>query len=279
MIPPYAPAPGRFATQGGLQVERQVAALLDGPDAIADLARRLDDRRGLVMVCDVTMPNRYRPRAVGFADPPLVVTARGRHMTVEALNARGEVLLPALAGLGLAALSPTRLAGTVADSGEPADEAARTRRASAFTLVRALRDLIATADDHHFGLYGSFGYDLGLQIDPIRLRRARAADQRDMVLYLPDQFLLADPEGGPAHVVSYDFTFDGRSTAGLPRDTAPAPLRRGNGHGGGDDHAPGAYAQVVRQALEYFRRGDLFEAVPSQTFARPCAQSPSAVFA
>jgi len=145
--------------------------------------------------------------------------------------------------------------------------------------VRALRDLIATADDHHFGLYGSFGYDLGLQIDPIRLRRARAADQRDMVLYLPDQFLLADPEGGPAHVVSYDFTFDGRSTAGLPRDTAPAPLRRGNGHGGGDDHAPGAYAQVVRQALEYFRRGDLFEAVPSQTFARPCAQSPSAVFA
>lgn len=279
MIPRFAPANGHFPTQGGLTVDRRVDVLPDGTAALADLARQLDDHRGLLMVCDVTVAGRYRPRAVGFVNPPLAVTARGRHVTVEALNRRGEVLLDACGGLGLDRVSPTALAGTVADSGEPADELARTRRASVFTVVRALRDLIATDDDHHLGLYGVFGYDLGLQIDPIRRRLERPADQRDMVLYLPDEILLADPEGGPAHRIRYDFSRGFASTAGRKRDGVSAPVRRGNGFGATDDHAPGAYAQVVREALEHFRRGDLFEAVPSQTFARPCTHAPSAVFA
>jgi anthranilate synthase len=280
MISRFIPAAGHFATQGGLTVDRSVETLADGPAAIAELAARLDQQRGLLMVCDVTVPNRYRPRAVGFAAPPLAITARGRDVAVEALNRRGEVLLPLLAGaLDLAQHSDTLLCGHIADSGEPADELARTRRASVFTLVRSLRGLFATDDDHHLGLYGVFGYDLGLQIDPIRRRLSRAADQRDMVLYLPDQILLADPEGGPAALVSYEFSQGFASTAGRKRDGAASPVRRGNGGGAADDHAPGAYAQVVREALDHFRRGDLFEAVPSQTFARACAQSPSAVFA
>lgn len=280
MISRFAPAAGHFHTQGGLTVDRAVDVLPDGPAAIAQLAERLDTTRGLLMVCDVTVAGRYRPRAVGFAAPPLAVVARGRAVTVEALNRRGEVLLPLLAApLGLEQVSPTLLAGRVEDSGEPADEQARTRRSSVFTVVRALRDLIASPDDHHLGLYGMFGYDLGHQIDPVRPRLARPADQRDMVLYLPDHILLADPEGGPAHLIRYEFSQGFATTAGKRRDGQPAPPRHGNGEDAADSHAPGAYAQVVRAALEHFRRGDLFEAVPSQTFARPCTQPPSAVFA
>ncbi|MCR6632585.1 MAG: anthranilate synthase component I [Magnetospirillum sp.] len=280
MIPRFAPANGHFTTQGGLTVDRSVRMLPDGPAALAELAHRLDETRGLLMVCDVTVAGRYRPRAVGFAAPPIAVTARGRHVTVEALNRRGQMLLPILAtALELEQSSPTLASGTVADSGEPADELARTRRASAFTLVRRLRDLIAAEDDHFLGLYGVFGYDLGLQIDPIRQRLQRDPDQRDMVLYLPDQIVLADPEGGPAHMISYDFSLGLASTAGRRREAEPSPVQCGNGSGAADDHLPGAYAAVVRQALEHFRRGDLFEAVPSQTFARHCTQAPSAVFA
>ncbi|MGE5517099.1 MAG: anthranilate synthase component I [Bacteroidota bacterium] len=279
MIPRFAPTAGHFPTQGGLTVDRAVDTLADGAAAMADLSRQLDDHRGMLMVCDVTVAGRYRPRAIGFVNPPLAVTAHGRTVTVEALNRRGEVLLECCGSLGLERVSATVLAGTVADSGEPADELARTRRASAFTVVRALRDLFATEDDHHLGLYGVFGYDLGLQVDPIRQRLARPADQRDMVLYLPDQILLADPEGGPAHVIRYEFSRGFITTAGRKREGRTASVRRGNGFGAGDDHSPGSYAGVVREALNYFRRGDLFEAVPSQTFARPCAQSPSAVFA
>lgn len=281
MLPRFAPPSGHFATQGGVTVDRSVKILPDGTGALAELASRLDNTQGLLMVSDVTVTGRYKPRAVGFAAPPLVVTAHGRTVTMEALNRRGQTLLSMLAEpVGLQQCSPTLFRGTIADSGEPADELARTRRASVFTLVRRLRDMIATPDDPLLGLYGIFGYDLGLQIDPVIQRHPRAADQRDMVLYLPDQILLADPEGGPAHVISYEFSLGITSTAGRRRDAQPSPIATATSMSGPvEDHPNGAYAQVVRQALERFRAGDLFEAVPSQTFSRPCRQAPSTLFA
>jgi len=44
------------------------------------------------------------------------------------------------------------------------------------------------------------------------------------------------------------------------------------------DHAPGEYAGKVDKALEYFRRGDLFEVVPSQNFYAACEEAPSKLF-
>jgi anthranilate synthase len=44
------------------------------------------------------------------------------------------------------------------------------------------------------------------------------------------------------------------------------------------DHEPGAYAAVVRVAREAFKRGDLFEVVPGQTFFEPCPSPPSEMF-
>ena len=279
MIPPFPPAAGHFVTQGGLTVDRAVDVLPDGPAAIADLAERLDHGHGLLMVCDVAVAGRYRPRAVGFDAPPLMVVARGREVTLEALNRRGEVLLPLLAqALDLEQHSPVLAEGTMADSGEPADEAGRTRRTSVFTLVRRLRDLFFAEDERHLGLYGAFGYDLAQQVDPLRQHLIRPADQRDMVLYLPDRLLLADPEGGPAHLVRYEFSKGFVTTSGRRREAQAAPVRADRANTAMDSHRPGGYAEVVRQALEYFRRGDLFEAVPSQTFARPCALTPSVLF-
>ena len=70
MISRFAPAPGHFLTQGGLTVDRAVDTLPDGPAAIADLAANLDKGHGVLMVCDVTVAGRYRPRAIGFDVPP-----------------------------------------------------------------------------------------------------------------------------------------------------------------------------------------------------------------
>ena len=46
----------------------------------------------------------------------------------------------------------------------------------------------------------------------------------------------------------------------------------------GCDHEPGEYAAMVRLAREAFKRGDLFEVVPGQTFFEPCPSSPSELF-
>jgi len=78
----------------------------------------------------------------------------------------------------------------------------------------------------------------------------------------------------------YDFTAGDRSTAGLPRTTAPAqyvPLCAG-GPPSESDHLPGEYAAMVERARAAFARGDLFEAVLGQLLAAPCAEPPSEIF-
>ena len=58
-------------------------------------------------------PGRYTRWDLGFVNPPLAVTARGREMEIEALNPRGVILLPEIlrAVSGAQALERARDAG------------------------------------------------------------------------------------------------------------------------------------------------------------------------
>ena len=109
-----------------------------------------------------------------------------------------------------------------------------------------------------------------------RSGRARA-DQRDIVLYIPDRLLAYDRATGRGVVLSYDFSWKGKSTKGLPRDTAESVYAK-TPRQGFADHAPGEYQATVEVARAAFARGDLFEAVPGQLFAEPCERSPAEVF-
>ena len=136
----------------------------------------------------------------------------------------------------------------------------------------------AAGGDPHLGLYGAFGYDLAFQFEPITPRFGRPAGQRDLVLHLPDELHVVDRKRETAVRYSYEFTVDGVSTRGLPRDTT-ASGGTGQGPAGVMDEElperpePGAYARVVERARERFARGDLFEVVPSQAFRAPCASA------
>src|SRR5690606_9767334 len=85
----------RFVTAGGIAVTRQRH---DTPyeGAIEAYIDALDNRRGCVFSSNYEYPGRYTRWDTAMIDPPLVVSARGRSMRIEALNARGEVLLPVI---------------------------------------------------------------------------------------------------------------------------------------------------------------------------------------
>ncbi|HEX5454607.1 MAG TPA: anthranilate synthase component I, partial [Stellaceae bacterium] len=275
-----------FETNGGIRVEREIVAQPYTPADTA-LADRLDRHRGVLFSSSFEFPGRYTRWDMGFVDPPLELTARGRHFALSALNERGEVLLAAAA----AALAPLeaiilgrcdarRIEGEIRDSSERFPEEQRSRQPSVFTVLRALTDLFRSDRDEHLGLYGAFGYDLVFQFEPTTLRLPRPADQRDLVLYLPDEILIVDHMRQQAALHRYEFTFSGRSTAGLSRATPEAPYRLDPAAAPPpeSDHGPGEYAALVRKAKEAFVRGDLFEVVPGQLFAARCADPPSTVF-
>jgi anthranilate synthase len=278
-----------YVTQGGVRVSRTIEAIpIAG--AIEPLIEALDGRRGVLLASSYEYPGRYTRWDMGFVDPPLELVARGRQVHVAALNARGAVLLPALADAlaGLDAVAWTtrtarELTGRIGLPAAPFTEEERSRQPSVFSVLRAVIAFFASADDPHLGLYGAFGYDLAFQFEPIRLALERPGDQRDLVLYLPDELVIVDHRRERATRRRYDFEIGAVSTAGLARSGDVRPWRSGQAGGGGRadrtaDHAPGEYAATVRLAREAFRRGDLFEVVPGQTFFEPCPAPPSEVF-
>ena len=284
-----ADGPGRehrFRTAGGIEVTRRTVPVALDPDPVADLAARIDRRRGVLLASSYEYPGRYTRWDLGFADPPIELVARGRSGTVRALNERGEVLLApleaTLAGEPHVAAIDWRgdsLRFTVREPEPGFTEEDRSRQPTVFSALRAIAARFGAQDDARLGLYGAFGYDLAFQFDPIELRWPRPESDRDLVLYLPDVILVVDHQAATAEEHRFDFTTaGGRSTAGLPRTGPDTPWRAAETMGRDADHRPGEYADCVRKAHRFFRRGDLFEVVPGQSFFARCPAPPSEVF-
>jgi anthranilate synthase len=249
-------------------------------DDIDLVCARVDDRRGGVLSSGMEYPGRYSRWHLAYVNPCAEIVARGRVVTVRALNRRGAVLLPVLgaalarAGQPAAVVSPDEVSVTVPEPAGLVAEEDRSRRPTVFSVVREVIAAFA-GDEEHLGLYGAFGYDLAFQFEPVTPRLDRAAGQRDLVLHLPDELFVVDRKRETAMHYSYEFTVDGVSTSGLPRDTpasgAAGPATGSVGHEKRPE--PGTYARIVAEAKERFVRGDLFEVVPSQSFRAPCASA------
>jgi anthranilate synthase len=268
-----------LTTGGGVSISRAAEPFDAGE--LARLAQRANRRRGGVMSSGMEYPGRYSRWHMAYVDPPVEIIASGRVITARALNDRGRVLLPVLG-------DALRRAGTE-QPGQPDEitvripepagtftEEERSRRPTVFTAIREITAAFRCADPH-LGLYGAFGYDLAFQFEPVRQRIERPDGQRDMVLHLPDEIWVLDRRREEAIRYQYEFTVGGRSTQGLPRETADTGEMAGTVRDIPDQPTPGRFAAVVERAKESFVRGDLFEVVPGHVFYGRCA-SPAAFY-
>lgn len=279
-----------YRSAGGVQIYR-ASIDVEYHDAAAELISALDARPGVLFSSACDYPGRYTRWDLGFVDPPLRISASGRHLHIEALNARGEVLLHLCRGLIEASpdvcdieAAPLTLKFSMRASEPVLVEEQRTRQRSVFTFLRQLLSHFASDEDAYLGLYGAFGYELAFQFEALQLRLLREADARDLVLYLPDTLLVVDHRRESAQQLYYDFAFTQRgqqlSTRHLSRTVTATPFVRAE-RADTDvrcDHASGAYADTARKALQYFARGDLFETVPGQSIFTPCQDSPAQIF-
>jgi len=265
--------------------------------AIERLVDLLDHRRGALLTSSYEFPGRYARWSLGFVDPPLEIAGTGHHCKITALNARGQVLLePVMAAmnelLGDGILSDVTQKGDVIDvqvaqAGEVGSfaEEDRSRQPTLFSVVRALVKLFGYDSDENgdlqFGLYGSFGYDLTFQFEPIKQSQERDPTQRDLLLYLADELVVVDQSRNSAWTASLDFSYGGKSTKGLPHDGTSEPFRGFEGEEfQARDTPEGDFTKSVALAKEQFKVGNLFEAVLSQTFRKPMTKemAPSRLF-
>lgn len=274
-----------YTTLGGVHVSRSMTEVkID--TAIEEILFHLDSQRGGLLKSSYEYPGRYKRWAIGFVNPPLELTTREKAFTMKALNARGKVLLAVLAKrlsnhsqLQQVTLGDEYITGFVKSGTQLFAEEERSKQPSAFTVIREILHTFSSDEDEHLGLYGAFGYDLVFQFEPIAKRLTRATDQRDLVLYLPDELVVVDYYLQRAYRIQYDFVSAHGTTKNLPR-TGESIDYRGERlvPEQASDHQRGEYASQVELALDYFRRGDLFEVVPSQSFFEECSEPPTKLF-
>lgn len=272
-----------YETKGGIAVSR-MRRPTPYADAVSGYVDKLDERRGAVFSSNYEYPGRYTRWDTAIVDPPLAISSHGRKVWIEAYNERGEVLLSfvaerlaTVADLTLGARTARRLDLTVNEPSRAFTEEERSKMPTVFTVLRAVVDLFYSDADSAIGLFGAFGYDLAFQFDAIKLSMQRPEDQRDMVLFLPDEILVVDHHAAKAWIDRYDFAKNGVTTASKSGEIAPEPFQRTTVTPPKGDHKPGEYAELVVKAKESFRRGDLFEVVPGQKFMERCDSKPSEI--
>jgi anthranilate synthase len=279
-----------YTTEGGIRVSYSTTEV-PVDSAIADVLLQLNSQRGGVLTSSYEYPGRYKRWAIGFVNPPLELATRENAFTLTAHNDRGAILLPYLAArlsqdaqletvqLEKNHLGKNHIIGTVKLAEKLYSEEERSRQPSVFTVIRQLLHTFHSSEDDRLGLYGAFGYDLVFQFESMPKSHSRPADQRDLVLYLPDELIVVDRYQQSAFRYQYEFDTEYGSTRSLPR-TGEFIDYKGKRCTPTQscDRAPGEYAQLVREALGYFQRGDLFEVVPSQTFFAACEASPAQLF-
>jgi anthranilate synthase len=273
-----------FETKGNKRIEREAVAI-EYQDAIEHCINRLDQERGLVFSSNVEFPGRYTSWDIAVINPPLEISSQGDCFTLSALNARGEVLLAMILPLlkemeelKIATSTSSRCEGRVIRSKEYVPEHLRSKQPSIFSLLRAIQQDFFTEQDAYLGLYGAFGYDMAFQFEPIRQKLSRDKKQRDMVLYFMDEVIVVDHRRCVANHFFYDVSFAEKSTKGLPRESQQSPFKKAKDITKKRSHKEGEYAETVKQAKAYFKRGDLFEAVPGQSFYHRCDSSPASLF-
>ena len=274
-----------FTTKGGVHVTRTTESeTYEGARML--LVDSLDSHRGVLLSSDFEYPGRYTRWDMGFIDPPVEISAVGRAARVRALSDRGRILvdalatrLPALDFLDGYETTEEGFNAQIKHSTERFPEEQRSKQPSIFSLVREVLDFLsAPEEESFFGLYGSFGYNLAFQFEPLDRKQNVDSDQRDLLLYLPDRLLLVDHQRSEALWHSYEFEAGGRSTVGIPRSGPVEAFKFADPGPTESDHAPGEYGVTVSKAKEYFKAGDLFETVPGVNTWQPVTEPPSEIF-
>lgn len=273
----------QYKTAGGVLVQYE-DAILPYVDAVEPLIERLDTQRGALFASSFEFPGRYTCWDIGFVNPPLALRCQHDTVRIEALNERGtgllEMLLPLLKeqkDLSMQKISNLVVEMTVHRTQTIFSEEERSRQPSVFSLLRVLLSFFK-ADEEYLGFYGAFAYDLIFQFEQLKKHKERDPEQRDLLLYLPDEIYIVNHRKEQAFVRRYDFVYRGWSTQGMARTGQYAPWLPQEYDLPECDHAPGEYAALVKQAKKRFACGDLFEVVPSQTFYANCQETPSSLF-
>ncbi|MBF4695969.1 anthranilate synthase component I [Fusibacter ferrireducens] len=275
-----------YYTKGNIKIDK-TKAYLEQENIIESIAQQLVYKKGGVFASNYEYPGRYSRWEIAFTDPCLELRFFESKFIIQALNSRGDILLDvitnsisALSGIHIIEKSEAYIVGHIEKSNAIFSEEERSKQNSIFLVIRNIIDLFYSKEDDKLGLYGAFGYDLVFQFESeIRFNKERPQGQENLVLFLPDQLYVKDRQLGKQYTIAYDFTTEKGTTLGLSREERTTGLCQIESEALENiTSEKGSYAKIVEKAIDYFKRGDLFEVVPSHILAQKIELNPYEVF-
>lgn len=274
--------PGCYLTPGGIEIRREISPLVSS-NGIEEIIQELNSEKGALFSSSYDYPGRYTRWDIGFVNPALELKGMGLRFRIKALKDTACCLLDPIysalqdsADIASAVCFDNVIEGQVEKPQVFFSEDQRSRQATIFSVVRIIKELLCSTEDSFLGLYGAFGYDLVFQFEDLKMKHRREPEAADLCLFIPDRLLVIDHRMMQSACISYHFSVPGREATTKPeqeplsKESKPLPIA-GNA-------SPGRYASLVREAHEYFARGDLFEVVPSHVIYEPCNEPASRVY-
>ena len=275
----------RYTTPHGITVTRN-SSKVPYSRGLTHILKQLDSKAGVYLSSGYEYPERYSRWDVASIAPPIEMIGRGRKVSVNAMNERGQVLLGILLPMienhpHLQSLSRTleSLSLELKPLADRFPEEERSKQPSPFSLIRTLISEFKSSEDSRLLLVGAFGYDLLLQFDPIRQTLPRAS-QKDLHLFLCDDIYFMDRKKETIERYQYDFATSELNTSGHPCTSPKIKKHRVHSYRAEieSDHTAKEYMDKVQNVREGMRQGNFYEVVLRQTFSAPYDGSPSELF-
>jgi len=245
------------------------------------LAEEINGKKGALFSSNYEFPDRYSRWETAAVDPFIEVRASGLNGVINALNSGGISLLKIIHGflkdIEAVELDVTResISFTIKKDTNVYTEEERSKKNTIFTVIRAIINGFK-CDDPWLGFYGAFGYDLVFQFeDDIKLKKSRE-NSEDLVLYVPERIYVKDNKLAKGYVINYEISLGDISTTNK-EEFAPKAQKCSKVLNE-ETYKPGDYGKLVVKAKESFRRGDLFEVVPSYSVVKETALKPKEIY-
>lgn len=248
----------------------------------------LDSQKGMYLSSGTEYPGRYSRWDIGFINPPLEITAKDNIVFVNALNPKGAVILKIidaqLKGTNdykIKEKNETSMQFEIAPSEKTFSEENRSKKPSIFSVLRDLLKLFKVEGDDFSGFYGSFGYDLLFEFEPIILKHKRDIKENLLHLYLPDKIYISDRRKEKSFILNYDFANENYNTIDSSCeafDVSTPIFVDKDKYKISTDMTDEEYAHLVEKSKEKMLVGDIFELVLHREFFTEYKGKPSFIF-
>lgn len=268
-------------------------------DPLAAFATLCNNTQNALLLESAEIDSKDNLQSLLLVDAAVRLVCHGQTVTVEALSANGQAVLPlftdhAPAGLQVEQPTATTLTLRVEAADPELDEDSRLKSTSVFDALRLIKDHLLPIRQHPHAVFlgGAFAYDLLGGFEPLPSVADGENSCPDYVFYLAETLIMFDHQTRETELLGSVFSGEDVAQQYFAvsqrlealreqlHDVSPLPA---NGSGQADtplgvDKDDAAYCDDVRHLKSHILAGDIFQVVPSRTFSLACP-SPVAAYA